>query len=313
MNTTLKTLSLLFIFSFILFSTSCRNEEVVFEQAPIEEQLTPNSMVANLIRDTATNDGSNDNIIDNANCFNIQFPVTVIVNGNEVIVNSEDDLDEIEDIFDEFDDDDDIIVINFPITIILADFTEVLINSLNELESFADDCNGENESDDDIECIDFQYPITASIFNASSELLDTITITNDHDLFDFIGDLDEFDIVTINFPITVILFDGSQMTINTLSELQSVIQNAEDACDEDDDYDYNDDDCDNCSPEDLTSILTTCSDWIMINLNEMMSISKILILAMFSILCQTALYWLSMVPQISLELGPRMALEIILL
>lgn len=253
--------NLAFLILVTLISFSCRTEEVESINAPEEEVLQANSQVATLMQRTATNDGSSDNIIDGANCFNVQFPVTVIVNGEEIIVNSEDDLDTIEDIFDEFEDDDDTLVINFPITIILADFTEVIINGYSELEDFADDCNGENEFDDDIECIDFQYPITANVFNSNNELIETITITNDNQLYDFIDDIDENDIITINFPITVILFDGTAQTINNLSELQIVIQNAENDCDEDDDNDYNDDDCNNCTTTDLTDILTGCSDW----------------------------------------------------
>ncbi|MBT8274306.1 MAG: hypothetical protein KJO77_10900 [Bacteroidia bacterium] len=257
----IKLLSLIFLLFAMVF-TSCRNEEVIFEQAPAEEILAANSVVASLIRNTATNDGSSDNIIDNANCFNIQLPVTVIVNGEEITINTEEDLDTIEDIFDEFDDDIDELEILFPITIILDDFTAVIVINESELENYADDCNGENEADDDIECIDFQYPINASIFNSSNELLDTVTITNDNELFDFIDDLDEFDIVTIDFPITVILFDGSTQTINSLQDLQIVIQNAEDDCDEDDDFDFNDDDCDNCTTSDLSDVLVGCSDWM---------------------------------------------------
>ena len=259
MKAKLKQVSILFFLSALLFS-SCRTEEVESIQTPTEDTLNGN--VASLMQRTSLNDGSNDNIIDNANCFNIQFPVTVIVNGIEVVVNSDDDLEDIEDIFDEFDDDDDDLEINFPITIILADFTDIIIDDQNELESYSDDCNGENEVDDDIECIDFQYPITANVFNSSNEIIDTITITNDNELHDFIEDIDENDIITLNFPISVILSDGSSMTINSLSELESTIQNAEDDCDEDDDNDFNDDDCDNCTPNALEDLLTGCSNWI---------------------------------------------------
>ena len=259
MKNLIKTITFILLIATLVYS--CRTEETESINAPEEEVLQANSAVANLMQRTATNDGSADNIIDGANCFDVQFPVTVIVNGEEIVVNSLDDLETIEDIFDEFEDDDDTLVISFPITIILADFTEIVINSLSELEDYADDCNGENESDDDIECIDFQYPITANIFNSNNELLETITITNDNQLYDFIDDIDEDDIITIDFPITVIFFDGSTQSINSLTELQSVIQNAEDDCDEDDDNDYNDDDCNNCTPSALTDILTSCSDW----------------------------------------------------
>ncbi|MBT8287173.1 MAG: hypothetical protein HKN00_05865 [Flavobacteriaceae bacterium] len=251
---------------FIAFATltfnSCRDEEVEFVQAPTEETLSASSQVATLMQRTATNDGSFDNIVDGANCISLEFPFTVTVNGIMFTVTSEADLETVEDIIDEFEDDDDSIIINYPITIILSDFTEILINSEDELEDLAEDCNGENEYDDDIECLDFQYPITASIFNTNNELIDTVTITSDEELYNFIDDLDESDIVVVDFPLTVILFDGSSLIVNNLSELEALIEDAEDDCDEDDDFDYNDDDCDSCTTDELSSILTSCSDWI---------------------------------------------------
>jgi len=261
MKKSLKSILLIFLFYAFIF-TSCRTEETEFIQSPEEEILAENSTVATLIQRTATNDGSHDNIIDGSNCFDVQLPVTVFVNGIEVIVNTEDDLDDIEAIFDEFEDDENELVIQFPITIILEDFTEVVINNITELNSYSANCNGENEVDDDIECIDFQYPISASIFNINNELIDVITITNDNELYDFIEDLDSSTIVTIDFPITVILSDGEQVTINNLTELGIVIENAEDDCDEDDDNDWNDDDCNNCTDNQLVDVLTSCTNWM---------------------------------------------------
>ncbi|WAC01204.1 hypothetical protein N7U66_13825 [Lacinutrix neustonica] len=260
MKSTRKILTTLILFSFVSFN-ACRTEEIEVINPPQEQTLVANSTVATLMQRTATNDGSNDNIIDNSNCFNVQLPVTVFVNGLEITVDSTSNFDTIEAIFDELDDDDDTIVIQFPITIILADFTEVVINNSSEFDDFSDDCNDENEEDDDIECLDFQYPITASIYNANNELIETITINNDNELYNFIDDIDEEDVVTIQFPITVILSDGTTLTVNNLNELENTIDTFEDDCDEDDDYDYDDDDCNNCTDSQLTAILTDCSNW----------------------------------------------------
>ena len=244
-----------------LLATSCRQEESVLIEGPQDEVLKANSTVANLMLRTAMKDGSDDNIVDGANCFSIDFPFTVVVNGTEITVTSEEDLDTVEDIFDEFDDDDDTLEISFPVTIILSDFSEVTINSQEEFEDFADDCVGENEFDDDIECVDIKYPVTASVFNANNELIDTITIADDEELYNFLENLEEADIVNIDFPITVILADGTEVSIPNLDALEEVIDAAKDDCDEDDDYDYNDDDCDNCSTEQLSDFLTSCDGW----------------------------------------------------
>ena len=260
----MKTLLNKFIICFIIAVSivSCRTEEMEIIEPPAEEVIGIDSEATDLLIRTATNDGSNDNILDGANCFNIQLPVTVIANGIEVIINEDDDLDLVEAIFDEFTDDTDTLEIVFPITIILDDYSEVVINSQAELNAAAIQCPGENEDDDDIECIDIQYPITASIFNLDNELIDTITINNDQELFAFLNNIDPNTIVTFDFPITVILWDGTVVTVNNFIELTAVILSAIDACDEDDDNDSDDDDCNDCSTSDLEDILTSCDDWM---------------------------------------------------
>ncbi|MEN8797814.1 MAG: hypothetical protein ABF293_01115 [Flavobacteriaceae bacterium] len=249
------------VFSLALLNTACRSEESELIEAPQNESLEANSRIADLLQRTALNDGSDDNIIDNASCLDIELPVTVNVNGLDIIVDSEEDLELIEDIFDEFDDDIDELEILFPITIVLADFTEVTINNFDELEDLAEDCAGENEDDDDIECADIQYPVEASIFDTNEELIGTISIDDDKELYLFIEDLDDTEIVTIGFPISVMLSDGTVIEASNLDDLEEILDNADDDCDEDDDNDYNDDDCENCNTELLTDVLTSCDDW----------------------------------------------------
>ena len=260
MKTPFIHLSLLFLVLTLLLA-SCREEESVLIEGPQEETLKANSNVANLLQNTTSKDGSDDNILDNASCISIELPVTVQIDGLEIVVDDTNDFQTIEDIFDEFDDDDDILDIVFPITIVLNDFTEVVITGMDDLEVFTDDCNGENEYDDDIECADIKYPVTASIFNSNNEVIDTITFSNDQELYEFIDDLDEDDIVNVNFPIAVILYDGTEVQASNLQMLETILEDAKDDCDEDDDNDYNDDDCDNCTTDQLSDVLVACSDW----------------------------------------------------
>ncbi|WP_273565818.1 hypothetical protein [Maribacter halichondriae] len=248
------------IVSLVLLNLSCRQEEFDYFP-PIEQPNLANSMVADLLERTALNDGSIDNIIDKSNCFTVQLPVIVTVNGTDVLVDNEDDYTNIEAIFDASDDDIDILEILFPITVILSDFTEVDVADQSEFDTLSASCNGENVADDDIECLDIQYPITASIFNQTTEVFDNLSITNDWQLFDFIDDLKSDDIVDIAFPINVILADGSEVSVGNLIALEQIINDAKDSCDEDDDFDYNDDDCNNCSTNQLADLLTSCTNW----------------------------------------------------
>ena len=183
---------LIVLLGFLLTITSCRTEDDLIIDPPIEAAITANSYVANLISRTTSNDGSMDNIIDNASCFSVELPVIVTVNDIEIEINNNAGYQDIEDIIDLFDDDIDSIIISYPITVVLTDFSTEILYSDSELAVLSTNCNGENEDDDDIECIDFQYPISASVFNEDAELIETIIIINDNSMYDFIDDLDEF-------------------------------------------------------------------------------------------------------------------------
>lgn len=256
----------LFLSLFLVGFISCQKEISQTIQPNQNEVLIANATVTTLVKSTVTNDGSKDNIIDNASCISIKLPAAVVVNGVSLSVESEADYDAIEAIFDEFDDDSDKLDIVFPIIIILSDFTQIIINNSEELENFIDDCGGENEFDDDIECIDLVYPISFSIFDSANQLAQTVTVTNDEQFYKFIDDIEDYDIVQINFPIKMLLYDGSEKIINDMDAMENAIEEAKGSCNEDDNNDYNDDDCYDCTEERLTQLLITCS-WTVENIN----------------------------------------------
>ncbi len=224
-----------------LFS-ACRQENIITSPDNENSIIDNNSIIADIIMDIAANDGSIDNIIDSANCFRIKLPVTVFVNGREVIVNTNDDLDLIRAIFDESSVDTDMIDIMFPVTVVLTDYSEKIINNQNEFNDLSQTCNGEDEPDDDIECIDFLFPISFTVFNTITEQTDEIIIENDKELFLFVEDLSVDDVASLHFPITMILSDASLETVYNLEELEILVERVKDDCDEDDDFDYSDDD-----------------------------------------------------------------------
>ena len=86
---------LLFIFS------GCQEESEEITPPPSEKVIMANSAIAGYIRSIALNDGSPDNILDNASCTVLVFPLTVVVNGQEIQVSSADDLATVEGILDE--------------------------------------------------------------------------------------------------------------------------------------------------------------------------------------------------------------------
>lgn len=258
MKTKLKLVLLLPFFALLMFS-SCQEEKVEITNPTEADALVAESTLTSLISSASKMDGSKDNIIDKASCLSIELPVTVVIRGLEVIIDSEEDYKVIEAIYDEFEDDEDKLDIVFPITIILSDHEEIVIANRQALNKLIEDCQGENEEDDDIECIDFQYPISFSIYNPNFQVIDVVSIENDRQLHRFIKRVRNAEVfASLNFPVTMVYADGTETIVNNNEDLESTIDAAKDACDEDDDNDYHDDDF---TKERLDEYLKSCP-WV---------------------------------------------------
>ena len=212
--------------------SGCQDELVEIDQPPAEQVVSVNSTITNLVSRVALNDGSNDNIIDNSSCTSILLPITVNVNGQEITLNSEEDFEVVEMILDELEDDEDTLTIIFPITAIFADHSELLITDEDMLEDLAEEC--EQGEDEDIECLDFKYPITFSVFDSNKQTADIVTINNDKDLFTLFEAIDEGDLVGFDFPVTMVLYNQEEVVVNDNNQLEELIESSIDACDEKD-------------------------------------------------------------------------------
>ncbi|WP_188654575.1 hypothetical protein [Yeosuana aromativorans] len=252
------TFLLLPLFALIMF-TSCQKEVVEVTNPNEAEALVANSELTTLISSTSKMDGSKDNIIDRASCMSVELPVTVIANGLEITIDSEEDYQVIKAIFDEFEDDQDSLQIIFPITIVLADHTEIVVENRDALQNLAAECQGENQPDDDIECIDFQYPISFSVYNTDFQVINNVTIENDRQLFRFIHRVKQGEVfASLDFPVTMELADGSTVVVHNNLELQNTINDAKDSCNEDDNNNFHDHDF---TLDRLNSLLVTCP-WV---------------------------------------------------
>jgi len=260
MNFKFNFVLILTFFALLSFS-SCQDEVLEVTETNEETLIAPNSALANLMQFTVTNDGSVDDIMDETNCFSVNLPVTIIVNDITITINTLEDLAIIEDIYDEFDTDEDDLEFLFPITIVLNDYDEIVIENQDQLEVFIEDCLDEEE--EVIECIDFNYPISFSIYNTDFQIIDTVTIENDEQLYDFLENLqnetDEAVLASLNFPVTMIYTDGSTIEVNNNSELQEVINEAEDDCDGEEEEDE-------CSEEEIDAYLSECH-WNIVSFN----------------------------------------------
>ncbi|NND24816.1 MAG: hypothetical protein HKO00_02215 [Flavobacteriaceae bacterium] len=249
MKTYFKHLIILSLFALFTF-TSCQNE-VIEVTDNSEETIAPNSAVANLMRSTASNDGSVDDVLDSANCISVNLPVTIIVNNITITINTLEDLEIIQELFDEYGDDEDVLEFLFPITIILNDYTPIVIENYEQLQNFIDECTDDN---DVIECVDFVYPISFSIYNSDFQIIDTVIIENDEALYDFLEELENNPnggaiLASLNFPVSLVYANGDIVEVNSNQELEAAINAAEVECD---------DIVDVCHADEVAMYLTDC-------------------------------------------------------
>jgi hypothetical protein len=208
---------------------SCQQEETEITNTGNDEVVGVNSNLILLLEQMSGNDGSLDDLLDNASCIEINLPVTVTVNGSTITINNLNDISLVEENIDASDSDDDDIQISFPIIITLSDYTDVVVNSEEELLGYVLDCFGE----DIISCVDFQYPISFSVFNTDFQNADTVTIGNDEALYEFllsIGDSDGAIIASLNYPIVLEYENGDTVSVNSNQELEGAISNADQNC-----------------------------------------------------------------------------------
>lgn len=239
-----------------LFNLSCRQEEYAFEGTPPNQSIRAGARITDLLQDVALNDGSNDNILDGASCFTLELPLTVVIDGEEIVVDDASDYTYIEILLESAVDSAPTLV--FPLTIIEPDYTSRIVNTDQELQDLANNCGLEDE---DIECVDLEYPVVFSSFNSISEKLVTDNITDDKMLYEFINNIEATDLVEISFPLNMVLTDGTIFSITDLEMMEETIDSFKDGCDEDDDNDFDDDDCANCNQNEVEQLWTTCIDW----------------------------------------------------
>ncbi|MDX1285518.1 MAG: hypothetical protein R3182_10920, partial [Draconibacterium sp.] len=203
-----------------VFIFSCQKEEEEHIDETEEETINSNSQLTDLLLRTSQNPGAYDDIIDGNSCAAVILPVTVIANGQQVTVNTPEDINIIKDIFNLFPNDTDTLEIMFPISLELFDYTQVTITNQTELDALAATCD---IADAEIGCLNIVYPISFFTYNTNQQQTGTVTITNDWELFDFLHRLGPDDFISIDFPITVQLEDGSSVEVNTNQQLQALI------------------------------------------------------------------------------------------
>lgn len=207
----------------LIILASCQKEELTIVESQEENSFLQDLQLTNLIKAVASHDGSFDDIVDRSSCFSINFPYQVNYNNEVISINSINDLNYL---------DPNISVRPImPISISLADYSEVAINSLDTYFEYINKCELGELYNNRIVCTDFIYPIEIATFDKDSNIFETLTIGHDKDNFTSISSFENNILASFNFPIVLFDENGNSTSIIDNQKLKSFLQTIAAACD----------------------------------------------------------------------------------
>ncbi|WP_111660334.1 hypothetical protein [Olleya aquimaris] len=220
----LKFLSALFLTSLLIFS-SCQ-DEIDNENGDNPNTNTANSQTASNLERTSMYDGSFDDFLDGVSCSSILLPVTATVNGTQITIVNQSDYQQVLDILAEFNNDNDTVVLQFPLTVTLSNYTEVVVTSQAEYDAIVSACEElEATGQDAINCVNIDFPITILTYNINLEQTGSVVLETEQQLYTYINNLEDDQLFGINYPITATVDADSSQTISITSDadLQAAI------------------------------------------------------------------------------------------
>ena len=230
----LKFITALILTTFLTF-TSCQ-DELDNENGQNPNTNTSDSQTASNLERSSQYDGSFDDFLDGLSCSSILLPVTATVNGSQVSIISQSDYQQVIDILGEFNTDDDTIMLQFPLTVRLSNYTEVVITNQAEYDALITECEeAEANAQDAISCIDIDFPITILTYSLNLDQTGSVVIESEQQLYTYMNNFGSDELFAVNYPITATLTDNSTVTLTSDLDLQSAISdciNDEDAQDE---------------------------------------------------------------------------------
>lgn len=214
------------VLTILLFSCQNDESEIILNN---EESLLADSELADLMQRMTQYPTSVDNIIDNTNCFAVNLPVTVIANGQQMVIASGADYVLIHNVFNASSTDEDTIEIVYPVTVTYADYSQQEITSQQEWNA-AVSCSG-NAVLGELSCIRFNYPVSISTYNTQNQIADVVILDDNMSLYQLIVSINDESLGAIAFPVRMIKPDGGQAIFNTNEELLAAINGYAPQCD----------------------------------------------------------------------------------
>jgi hypothetical protein len=223
-----KYLSIAVIF-LLLFS--CQNESDDQDNTA-QGTITNASPLTSYLQRVAMVQTVQDNIIDGSTYCTIKFPYTVTVNNTQIAINSAADYQKVIDNINASNYDDDIVKIDFPVTMVYYNYIEKLIPNEADFDTLIDYWNQYPDLLSKINGLNINYPIIINIYNSANQIGSSQTIISDQAFFNFIKNLNASQYISLKYPISIVDYHGQTKAVNTNLDFENAIKYAIDYCPE---------------------------------------------------------------------------------
>ncbi|MFV9550170.1 hypothetical protein [Algibacter sp. PT7-4] len=203
--------------------TSCQdNDDNVVEENP--DANSSNSLTAKNLERSSMYNGSFDDFLDGNSCASIILPATATVNGTEVSLTSEADYQTVLDILAEYNNDEDTVVLHFPISVNISNYTQVEIVNQTEYDLLLSACSqAESAATNAINCLAIDYPITLATYNINFQKTGSIVLESNEALYTYISNLDNTQLFSVNYPISATVNGETVISISSDLDLKTKI------------------------------------------------------------------------------------------
>lgn len=213
-----------------LFLFSCQSE--TDEQNYNTQTVTSASPLAAYFQRVAMVKTVQDNVIDGSSYCTIKLPYTVAVNNTSIAINTTADYQKVLDNINADTTDDDIVKIDFPVTMVYYNYIEKFIPDQADFDSLIDYWNLYPDLLSKINGLNINYPITINIYNSYNQVASSVSIASDQAFFNFIKNLHASQYISLSYPISITDYNDQSKSITNNLEFENAIKYAIDNCPE---------------------------------------------------------------------------------
>jgi len=216
-------------FLFLLFSCQSEADE---QTNNAQGTITSVSPLTTYLQRVAMVKTVQDNVIDGSSYCTIKLPYTVTVNNEQIAVNTTADYQKVINNINANANDDDIVKIDFPVTMVYYNYIEKAIPNQADFDYLIDYWNLYPDLLSKINGLKINYPITINIYNSANQVASSQSIISDQAFFNFIKNLNESQYISLRYPISIADYNDQAKSITNNLEFENAIKYAIDYCPE---------------------------------------------------------------------------------